>query len=394
MIKISPSQIATWNTCPRKWGWDKLEGVPSPTSPQAEFGTGVHSLAEAWFRDLALPLGEEREAKVARALIQKYPAPQGMYNMYTERYFTFEHPSVEGVVFHGYIDLEFRCYAFPGEVVVSDHKTTGDLVWAKTSADLLEDPQSIIYANSVYLRPEHDGLVRCRWTYVQTTGHHTTRVAEVLWQRDEAAEAFEKHIVPVARLIRAAHGMRALDLPPDVSACDRFGGCPYRENCNITPTQRLRSMMEAQSLKEKLQQRAAKKDIINAPEGPKGGAPPAPKAIDKETFGTKEVWVKEPKTKPAPTPKPDPVPANPIPLPEPEEITESVAQQLKVDPEWEQTVRDMQARAARDNLVAAKLNLVTAIAPIVMQQRPERPADEVADRVWLVANAIIKGADL
>ena len=102
----------------------------------------------------------------------------------------------------------------------------------------------------------------------------------------------QEFVDPTGRLIVLARSHdRALDLEPNLEACDRFGGCPYRENCKISGKERLRSLMATQSLKEQMEERVRKqreaaaggkgeeksetktKDPINPPEKAKATKP-------------------------------------------------------------------------------------------------------------------------
>ena len=44
---ISPSQVKAFTACPRKWAFDKIDGVTRPGSPSTDLGTRVHDTLEA-----------------------------------------------------------------------------------------------------------------------------------------------------------------------------------------------------------------------------------------------------------------------------------------------------------------------------------------------------------
>ena len=74
---LSASQIATFEACPRKWAYTKLDGVEAPAHPSAQFGTQVHAHLEEWFAHRTLPPDTDT-GKVARAMLPHLPAPQAI----------------------------------------------------------------------------------------------------------------------------------------------------------------------------------------------------------------------------------------------------------------------------------------------------------------------------
>lgn len=301
---VSPSQIGTFQLCQRKWAWDKIDGIPQPESPGTEMGKSVHKHQETWFTFRKPPMGTERSHVVARKLLEKWPHPSELRGLLARNM-----PDVEphisatrpGYILHGYMDLGYWHPTQHGVYVVGDHKSTSSLNWAKTKEDLLEDPQGLGYPSCIFealdedqsFPGEHDDVrIMTRWVYVTTAQKPQTRVVENLVTRQEVEERMQEFVDPTGRLIVLARSHdRALDLEPNLEACDRFGGCPYRENCKISGKERLRSLMATQSLKEQMEERVRKqreaaaggkgeeksetktKDPINPPEKAKATKP-------------------------------------------------------------------------------------------------------------------------
>ena len=141
----SPSQIDSFRTCERKWGWKTLEGIDGQNK-SAALGEAVHALLEDWLRD-GTPIPDTFEGKIAMAGIHLLPAP-GVAEV--ERKFRFQTPTAK---YTGKVDFHYRDPA-TGLWVIGDHKTTSGLGWAKTPDNLREDPQAMIYAHEAMLRHE------------------------------------------------------------------------------------------------------------------------------------------------------------------------------------------------------------------------------------------------
>ena len=149
---LSPSAIGTAEDCFHKWGLQRLDNVPRPENYQAERGTTVHAQLEAWLKHGTAPITEGM-AKV----LAEFPAP-GTCETEGEFGFVFGRPGAE-YVNKGRFDVR--------QVgVIQDLKTTGDLRWKKTEAQLRADLQANVYALAEMLRSNLD-TVRCKWVYAQ-----------------------------------------------------------------------------------------------------------------------------------------------------------------------------------------------------------------------------------
>lgn len=263
-LALSPTQISTWLECRRKWGWKYVAKIPAPQNASAALGSNVHGHLERYLADgTPIPFhradGTRDEAgEIAASGVHLLP-PAGSCGMggqgIVERPFKRRLPlaPVEGpagrlseVLMGGRVDLTRTP---PGMVEIWDHKTTSNIsAWAKSSEDLRTDPQAIIYG--------WDGLetyggktVKLRWVYYQTKGARKAEAREAQMSRDEISGAFEKILVvssDIANTLVATErdGDRGpLSLEPNPGACEAYGGCPYRHLCNLSPQQRMKSIM-------------------------------------------------------------------------------------------------------------------------------------------------------
>lgn len=292
---VSPSQIKTWQLCPRKWAWDKLDQVPRPpSSPTAQLGTEVHKLAERYLIEGEFP-PDTQAGEILKPALSLLPAPSA--DLIVERKFRWRG-------FHGIIDLAYTDSTHGS--VVHDHKTTGSPHYALDEETLPEDPQAIIYA----AHAERD--VTLHWLYIPTRGKHRPWRVEVPMGAEEAQKRVQP-LVRTADLLRKVKrlGLKALDFPPQATACSAFGGCPYMSRCGTIDKGNWTMDIDAR-VKEVIAnltgQAAPPKDVAPPPPPPKGAAPPPPPP-------------------PPPPPKDVAPPPPPPPPPPPEPPTQNLAQQ-------------------------------------------------------------------
>jgi CRISPR/Cas system-associated exonuclease Cas4 (RecB family) len=234
----SASALQDYDLCPRKWAWRKLDGFKAPDNPAAEFGKEVHSQIESWLRD-GKPFDLTTEAgECALASLHYLPKP-GTPGMHVETPFLlngWDHK------FFGYKDVEL-----PGPVVW-DHKTSKDPAkWGYTVETLPDNIQAALYAAHAMVKAgtDHCDLV---WNYIRTKRPYRGTPIRVRVIR----ERIEPTLIKIRRLANEMSairdsGLKALDLPFNASACEGFGGCPYRALCNLTPSDRVRAIMSHQT---------------------------------------------------------------------------------------------------------------------------------------------------
>ena len=255
---LSPSQIDQWRTCNRKWAWRYLAKIQAPKHPSAQVGTRVHSILEDYLRhgtapdrEETLTIGDRRywPGQIASAILRHLPRPG---TVEVERGFSIQ---LEGIHYRGFIDWLGREDGIP---VIGDHKTTASLRYAKTPQDLKENEQAIIYGA---FGLDHFGSdkVRLQWTYGQTKGKTSSRAVCLDLREDQINRGFESVILPASRDILAAYRERPdpKSLPPNTSACDMYGGCPYKGNCNLTASEKMRAFMANSAILEKIRQKKA-----------------------------------------------------------------------------------------------------------------------------------------
>jgi hypothetical protein len=220
-MHVSASQIATWSKCARKWAYSRVR--PRTSNRHADFGSRAHTHAEDWLREGKPPDASVPEGKCIIAGLGYLPMPKTAVVEHGFR------KVFGGVTYVGRIDF-IHGYD-PGRIVViGDHKTTGNLDYAMTEEQLVEDPQRIVYAH--WGAEEFDvDYVAAQWVYYRR-GTPKAQTTVVVGHRDSIAERFEEQHRRVVLPLVAATGVPPEEIPRNLEHCSAYGGCPYREECH------------------------------------------------------------------------------------------------------------------------------------------------------------------
>lgn len=246
MIKVSPSQIETFSQCQRKWALDKIDRIPRPQNEAAAKGERVHKICEDWLRD-GIPVPDTEDGKTFMPAVRHLPPP-GVVDV--ESAFKFQ---VGNVIYNGRRDGAWSDIIF-------DLKTTSSFAWAKSEDDLLEDTQAIIYAEKEFRENPDLRDVELFWLYVLTGEKKQSRPVKVRVAREHVAQEFARIETIVEEMVQIRlSGKTGLDLPPTPSHCSAYGGCAYKNVCNLSSEERLRAVMTQGSLADRLKKRVAEK---------------------------------------------------------------------------------------------------------------------------------------
>ena len=225
-VHWSPSQVDTFSLCNRKWWLNKIMGLEIPAHPSAVIGSAMHAELETY-----LEHGDPKVlGPIARAGLEFLPKPGTV---------VIEHDigplalTAGGLPALGRIDcLDLR--SEPPEVI--DHKSIGNLDYAKTSEELAKNVQMIVYARATTVELERMGVpaperVKVSHIAYQTKGRNIARKTSALVTQAQIEKTWG-HIDATVRAMRET----ALTLTPDrvtptKSACDAYGGCHFRDRC-------------------------------------------------------------------------------------------------------------------------------------------------------------------
>ncbi len=249
-LLLSATQINSWRDCQRLWGWKYIARLQTPQSPAALLGDEVDSgQLQPYLRD-GRPFDFTKDSGYIAASILAYLPPSQHPGLEVQRKFVMASPSFETTPFgyQGFVDLWLPKGGMPGiddGPVVSDFKTTSDFKWAKTEKTLATDVQANLYAMNALLETG-ERKVNLVWLYMRTRGARAAKRVHLRVDADHVAEQFgriDETGQTIFKTRKASVDEDAekyvLALEPNAETCDKYGGCPFRDRCNLTPKQRL-----------------------------------------------------------------------------------------------------------------------------------------------------------
>ena len=279
--KNSATQIKKFASCTRLWGWEYLEGIKPPQGAAAELGGNCHTVLEGWLAQGIAPDPATKEGKIVMPCLPHLPQPSKTLEV--ERQFLFE---LSGHLYRGFVDLGYWAdgepYSMSRVWVVHDHKTTSDFMWALTEEDLLSDVQAILYAKEAMDRHQVDAVL-LSWLYMRTKRKAIAEPRRILIDRstvesgmlviqhytDQMAELRRKHL-PIVREKQHQPGEDSIVLTLDYNAyeCGAYGGCPFKDRCNLSRREKMRSIMAQDTTRGTLKERMAARKAARAGTAP------------------------------------------------------------------------------------------------------------------------------
>ena len=267
-MRVSASQIKTFNLCQKKWYLEKVEKVPSGgVGYGAAFGTVLHRCLERLQkRQEVYPPGWSSALKVGDDLILKqlvalYSPVEG-----AEVELRFEMPVIDGVTMLGFIDL-----LKPGHVI--DHKTTSSYKWALSAKELASDTQMMIYAKAALDRMEEPDLIKLQHNVFLRTPPAKMKTTLAYASPKAIMERWEQTKELVSQMREVASG--SCPVVAMGSQCHAYGGCPYAGVCagTLTKGQFLAVKAEEKKMADELSKKLA---LLEARKkgGPTASLPP------------------------------------------------------------------------------------------------------------------------
>jgi hypothetical protein len=274
----SATQIDTFSDCNRKWAWDKIEHVPKGENRFAAWGVIAHKMLEDYLgKGIPLDLTTE-QGEGLMAGIHHFPRP-GVPGMSVEGEFLLQ---AWGHFIYGKKDVQVSAGRLP---YVLDLKTTTSFRYAHTPETLRTNVQAVIYGSQAMVRSKSSSAA-LRWVYVKSRKPWDSRPVDLIMTRADALPTLARiknltdQMTEIKRL-----GKRALDLAPNPDTCEKYGGCPYVQCCNLSPIERMNAIMtQAQNdpahnafladIEKMVGQGGGAGTAINPP--PMGAPPPPP----------------------------------------------------------------------------------------------------------------------
>ena len=345
--RLSKTQLEAFRSCERKWGWPYVANVAG-LGNKFDLGIRMHAQLENWLRNRVRPNPLTEEGRIAESGLHHLPVPSDDLVVESEL-FTI----TRSAIYHGFADWieppDLEVLEFP---IVGDHKSTVDFKWALTSADLETDIQANIYVRAAMQMFGTDAAI-AKWVYYRTRGAAKSHAVEARLSNTQVKRTFDEIVDPLAdslhsvsdavaqELTTNADTTRAvLQLRPNYKACSDYGGCPYRELCNIDAKGRFAAMVAHSSLADKmrakkLEQQKAEEPTAKelapkveaAPASPSKINPPEGGSLKERMKSLSKTLKQEPAPKAeAPAPKAEaPTPKAEAPAPTPAKTSEKSA---------------------------------------------------------------------
>ena len=225
---MSKRQIDTYQSCNRKWWFNKILGIEIPQHPSAAIGSEVHAQLEAYLEEKS---PADSLGPIARTALPFAPKPGSVY---VEESIETLGLTAAGLPALGYIDV-LDLKSDPPQVL--DWKTTSNFRYAKSEDELLCNVQMSVYAKATLAMFERLDLptpssVRVTHVAMLTKAPHEARRTSAVMTLPTIHENW-KH---VERTVAEMKATALLDTPdkvaPTESACHAYGGCPFRDRCN------------------------------------------------------------------------------------------------------------------------------------------------------------------
>jgi len=222
---VSASQITTFRDCPRKWYFEKVVGLPRPSTGSTELGSAVHAVLEDYLRgdtEGIAPTSEAHEIAMSGLVHLPVRGP----HLRVELGLADEMPIKDSPVpVLGYVDLiDLKSNE------IYDHKTTSSPKYTKTEAELRQNVQLHLYARAYFdNHPERDHVTLTH-IYYGTRSRWSKRVS-VRVTREENARQWDEIKATIEQMVLAYGAENAGAVPACYDQCDKYGGCPFKGAC-------------------------------------------------------------------------------------------------------------------------------------------------------------------
>jgi RecB family exonuclease len=254
MTWISPTQISTYRSCPRKWGFRAIDRIEIEQNESAKFGSEGHERIERYYAT-GTAFGDDDIGSVIRMAFNRKLLPLPLHcGGLPLLESSFKTPVGEGDILVGKID-----FVLPSQKLLIDHKFTKSKKYALTEGELREDIQALIYSiatcrmllhvdeNTEVFGDDHEDIeITNRWVYYVASGSSRPRKVVGAYRREitrtyhEALERLSGWMPTIREISAAKKEIKAAnELTPMFDACGAYGGCPYVEHCKASRDDRL-----------------------------------------------------------------------------------------------------------------------------------------------------------
>jgi hypothetical protein len=237
--QTSASQHDAYLRCKRYWYFGWRDRIERPTTEPQQRGKDIHKETEHYLLTGEFRDSEYTEAKLnyrpyVESLAPHLPPPKSEELIIEQRIWM---PTIPGVHWLGFIDIGYS----GGEMLqIKDIKSTSNFRYNKTPEELSENIQLLSYARWAYEELDYRLPIEIGHYYVKTTKGKVPKKPKVkpvscVVDRDHVSSRWDA-LLPVVEEMRVVSETvtSAHDLPPTVSACGMYDGCPFQAKCGIT----------------------------------------------------------------------------------------------------------------------------------------------------------------
>lgn len=295
--RVSPSQVETFELCPRRWYNDTIRGMREPMLPGSPAERGVHIAEEVeHYGKTGEVKTEARYKPMVEAVLPflSSPGPTVHVEEWVEAWTGLGLPKLRGRL--DWFDEKQAQWGL-GHMrapLLADVKSRSDFRYAKTPAELAADLQLNSYAWALTEAGGYEHIA-LRHAYTRTSGKPKGMEVTVTLSKEELKPRWDATVESIKEMTRWAHKrpLTADPLPPNPEACSKYRpyGCPHRALCgfdNAPRTWAKETKMETNGapqsdLMKRLQQRTAELQNKTAPTSPERAPEPAPQKSEAVT---------------------------------------------------------------------------------------------------------------
>lgn len=220
-----PSELDTFATCARKWGYLYLDKLERPPTKALELGTAVHKVLEKFIKNKIFDSTNDAALIAEPGLVF---IPKNIPTENVERKIKFTHKNIG---FSGTPDF----FKHEGNNIwlLGDHKTCSTLSSALSKESLKTNIQATTYAQWLFQELGAE-TVKLRWIYYRTKGKPKATCIEAEIKKEEQPKLFWPQTQIASSIMSALESkVDSLELPKNYNACFKYGPCPFLEACKL-----------------------------------------------------------------------------------------------------------------------------------------------------------------
>jgi hypothetical protein len=221
---FSISQLNKYEECPRKHFYQYVLKEESPSSDAQEYGKKCHSYLEMYLNGEIDVFPTDWHGKTCTAALPYLPSPKSGY---VEKYFELELQNLVAPII-GYMD--YCSYSESVEkAILLDHKIVSSDQYLLTPEKLAKTNQIITY--SKYILDQCDAeSIEASYLYVKRGGSWAKKVTVEL-DRNQVNKSFQNVANGFEMLQKNYTTTNEENVPQILSACEKWGGCPFKDRC-------------------------------------------------------------------------------------------------------------------------------------------------------------------